>query len=277
MTAGHGQRTVRLPGGDTVRVLTWGSAGPPILLLHGFLGSARAWGDLPARLAPWFRVAAVDLPGHGDSGGEADPERYRIPRVAQDLGLVQEAVFDEPAWWLGYSMGGRIALAAAAEGLPMRGLLLESASPGIRDEAGRRVRREEDEARARELVEGGTAAFVDRWLALPLFSGLADLPPGQREEARRIRLSQDPARMAAWLRGGGTGSQPSYWEALELLEVPVRLLVGAGDGKFVTVARAMLPHLRDGSLTVVAGAGHLLHLEAPAAWVAWVRGSASLP
>lgn len=269
------QRRIRLPGGETVRVRVWGTGGAPILLLHGFLGSSEEWGGLAAGLATWFRLAAVDLPGHGESDGGADPDRYRVPRVAREMAWVQEAVFGGPAWWLGYSMGGRIALAAAAEEVPMRGLLLESASPGIRDEDERRVRRAEDEVRARALEEEGMEAFVDRWLGLPLFSGLASLPAEDREEARRIRAGQDPARMAAWLRGGGTGSQPSYWDSLGSVKVPVHLLVGGADRKFAAVARAVLPHLHRGTLTEVPGAGHLPHLEAPEAWAAWVRASVS--
>ncbi|HSG48459.1 MAG TPA: 2-succinyl-6-hydroxy-2,4-cyclohexadiene-1-carboxylate synthase [Longimicrobiales bacterium] len=272
-----GERRLRLPGGETVRVRVWGSGGTPIFLLHGFLGSAEEWGGLPGRLGRTFHVMAVDLPGHGGSDGGIDPACYGIPRVAREMAWVQEAVFGGPAWWLGYSMGGRIALAAAVEGVPMRGLLLESASPGIRDDGARRARRNEDEIRARALEEEGTAAFVDRWLALPLFSGLADLPAAARDEARRIRTAQDPGRMAAWLRGGGTGSQPSYWEILDSLEVPVHLLVGDADEKFVAVARSVLPHLRTGSLTVVPGAGHLPHLEAPGAWEAWVREAVADP
>lgn len=264
-------RRVRLPGGEEIRVRCWGTEGVPLLLVHGFLGGVQEWDGLPARLAPRFRVAAVDLPGHGESDGGADPERYRVPRVARELGAVQDTVFGGPAWWLGYSMGGRIALAAAAEGIPMRGLLLESASPGIRDEEERRARRLEDEMRARRLEGEGMEAFVSWWLGLPLFQGLSRVPGDIREEARRLRASQRAERMAAWLRGGGTGSQPPYWDALEGLTLPVRLLVGEEDRKFRGVAAAMLSLLPGGSLTVAPGAGHLPHLEAPDAWLAWVE------
>ncbi|MDT8340353.1 MAG: 2-succinyl-6-hydroxy-2,4-cyclohexadiene-1-carboxylate synthase [Longimicrobiales bacterium] len=262
---------VGIPDRKPVHVRMWGERGVPLLLVHGFMGDARAWGDLGERLAARFRVAAVDLPGHGRSAGGVDPGRYRVPDVARDLGRVQEEVLGGPAWWLGYSMGGRIALAAACEGVPIRGLLLESASPGIQDPEARRRRRGEDRRRAERLEAVGTDAFVDWWLGLPLFRGLERLPAPARAAARAVRASQDAGRMAAWLRGGGSGSQPSYWEALASLELPVHLLVGEADGKFREIAEAMRARLRGATLRQLPAVGHLPHLEAPDAWCDWAE------
>ena len=78
--------------------------------------------------------------------------------------------------------------------------------------------------------------------------------------------------MAAWLRGGGTGSQPSYWEALDGLHLPVRILVGSDDTKFSPIADEMAGALPDASVTRVPAVGHLPHVEAPDRWAAWVRG-----
>lgn len=270
MSAPPEETRVEVPGGDGIRVLRWGAAGPPLLLVHGFMGGAEEWGTLPARLASAARIAAVDLPGHGRSDGGTEPGRYAVPRIARELAAVQESLFGGPAWWLGYSMGGRIALAAASEGAPVRGLLLESASPGLEDPADRASRREQDEARARRLEEVGMERFVEEWLALPLFAGLAACPLEVREAARAVRAGQDEARMAAWLRGGGTGAQPSYWDALPRLDIPVRILTGASDTRFVDVAREMVRRLPRASVSIVPGCRHLPHLEAPERWVEWV-------
>lgn len=265
-------RVVPLPSGEGVRVREWDGEGIPVLLIHGFLGGVEEWGDLPEALHG-RQVTAVDLPGHGRSAGSTDPHRYQVPRVARDLANVQESLFGKPAIWVGYSMGGRIALSAAVEGVPMRALLLEGASPGIRDARARRKRQEEDELRARRMERDGAERFVDWWLGLPLFAGLARLPGEMRESARRMRAGQDPARMAAWLRGGGTGSQPSYWDDLSDLRIPVRILVGEDDAKFRRVAADMAAHLPDAVISVAPGAGHLPHLEAPEVWLAWVQES----
>ena len=76
--------------------------------------------------------------------------------------------------------------------------------------------------------------------------------------------------MAAWLRGGSVGRQPSYWEDLPSLRVPVRILVGARDHKFQAIAHEMATLLPDVQVTVTPGAGPIPHLEQPEHWLEWV-------
>jgi 2-succinyl-6-hydroxy-2,4-cyclohexadiene-1-carboxylate synthase len=195
--------------------------------------------------------------------------------VVELLAGLQDRVFEGPAAWLGYSMGARIALAAAVEGVPGTALLLESGSPGLADPLARAERRIQDEERARRLESEGIESFVDDWLRLPLFRGLRQAPPEVRAAARATRIAQDPARMAACLREGGTGVQPSLWDRLSEIRRPVRLVVGVKDEKFVTVARAMVDRLPDVALREIPGVGHTVHLEAPDSWVRWVRDALS--
>jgi pimeloyl-ACP methyl ester carboxylesterase len=83
----------------------WGT-GDPVVLIHGFTQSAGAWGDLALRLAAGHHVIAVDAPGHGRSAAvEAD--------LAQGAALIGAA--GGPGAYIGYSMGGRLALHLALE------------------------------------------------------------------------------------------------------------------------------------------------------------------
>lgn len=280
-------------GGHSLRIRLWEPAphpgrdgeGPSLLLVHGFMGSGESWVPLVERLPETWRIVAVDLPGHGGSPpGEAGPEPgYAIPAVARLLGQLQDRLLPGPAWWLGYSMGGRIALSASVQGVPQAGLLLESASVGIRGEAERTARRAADEARARRLEALGTAsggrdrrgmaAFVEAWLSLPLFAGLGSLAPGERERAVRIRSGQDPLQMARWLREGGAGVQPWYGGDLSRIPRTVHVLVGADDGRYVSLWTGLAARHPGVRVTTAPGSGHLPHLENPAAWAAWVRGA----
>ena len=82
-------------------------SGPDLLLVHGWGMHGGVWGDLPALLARHFRVTTLDLPGHG---------RSDAPRAAQSLGDFTDAVMElcpAPAVWLGWSLGGLVALDAA--------------------------------------------------------------------------------------------------------------------------------------------------------------------
>lgn len=246
--------------------------GDPLLLVHGFTGSGLSWGeDLIAGLAQAHQVVAVDLVGHGESDRSPDPERYRVGEMLEDLGQVLDALGLEKARWLGYSMGGRIALAGAVL-TPARisGLVLESASPGLPTENERKARRRADEALAEGILRGGMEAFVDHWMGLPLFATQGKLPPNVRSLTRGRKLQNDPESLAACLRGMGTGAQPSFWESLREMAIPTLLLAGEEDVKFRQVAGAMAEGIPRAVLRLMPRAGHAIHLENPFAWLAAV-------
>jgi len=247
--------------------------GEPLLLIHGFTGSIEAWGeDLLAGLARAHQVVAVDLLGHGESDVSEDEERFTMEEMLLDLEQVLDAMSIEEARWLGYSMGGRIALAAAVRS-PSRvsSLVLESSSPGLESESERKARRRADDALAEGILRGGMEAFVDHWMGLPLFATQGKLPAKVREVNRERRLRNRPEALAACLRGIGTGVQPSYWGALPTIEVPALLLAGEEDRKFTVVARRMADLMPRSVLRLIPKAGHTIHLENPFAWLAAVR------
>jgi 2-succinyl-6-hydroxy-2,4-cyclohexadiene-1-carboxylate synthase len=261
-----------VPGWGRVSGLDSGPAGetmPTLLLLHGFTGASDAWGEpLLAALGARFRVVAVDLPGHGGSGLPDDRAWLTVPGVAGMLAELLPRLSVSRAVWVGYSMGGRVALASGVlHPGRVAALVLESTTPGLESPAARAERRAADEDRARSLEEGGIEAFVDAWLGGPLFQGLRRLPPGEQEEERARRLRNRPGALAAVLRGMGTGSQPWFGEDLHRVRVPCLLLAGAEDPRFLEEARFMASRLPAATLNEFTGAGHVLHRETPAAWL----------
>ena len=250
--------------------------GPALLLLHGFTGSSKNWQPLQAALADDYRVIALDLPGHGRSAAPADLARYTMPAVATDIGALLDRLQSGPAHLLGYSMGGRLALYLALSApARWRSLILESASPGLAPAAARAERRARDEALAAWIEAEGIEAFVDRWQALPLFASQRHLPEKVRWAHRNRRLRNRPGGLADSLRGMGTGRQPSLWPRLAKLSLPLLLIAGALDEKFVTIARKMARALPAGScpprLEIVPEAGHTVHLERPILYARLVR------
>jgi len=239
--------------------------GPTLVMLHGFTGSAAGWGShLDALAARGWRVIALDLPGHGRSDAPADAQCYTIENCqGYILAALQEpGVNRGEAVLLGYSMGGRIALYTAFSGF-FRALILESASPGLEDQASRQQRRASDEALAASIERDGIQAFVDRWEKLPLFASQNTLPPEAREALRRQRLNNRASGLAQSLRGVGTGVQPSLHARLPTLRIPVLLVAGELDTKFTAIARSMAGALPQSQLCIVPGAGHAVHLERP--------------
>jgi 2-succinyl-6-hydroxy-2,4-cyclohexadiene-1-carboxylate synthase len=270
MTGGEqdGFRAVELPGGLRLLVGLSG-AGPLLVLLHGFTGTGQAWGDdVLGALAERFRVAAVDLPGHGGSPVPGPASQWPFHRVVESLAALPRLLGYGSAAWIGYSMGGRLALAVAVEhpGV-VTSLAVESGSPGLESEPERIERRAADDRLAGLLEAEGIRSFVDRWQRLPLFSSQSALDASVRGEVRRRRLAQDPMGLAWALRSLGTGRQPSYWESLPHLQCSPTLLVGALDEKFVGINQRMMELLNNGRLEIVQGVGHTVHLEAPREWL----------
>jgi 2-succinyl-6-hydroxy-2,4-cyclohexadiene-1-carboxylate synthase len=247
--------------------------GPPLLLLHGFTGSADEWASLAPRLAALRELLAVDLIGHGRSAAPADPERYTMEHCVVDLLALLDSLGHERVDLLGYSMGGRVALqlAAAVPGR-IRSLILESASPGIEDEAERAARVASDEALAARIEAEGLEWFVDHWAGIPLFASQAALPEQQRAALRERRLRGSATGYANSLRGMGAGRQPSLWNRLPELAMPALLVSGELDVKYLAIgerAAALLPAARH---AIVREAGHAVHLEQPEAFADLVVG-----
>jgi 2-succinyl-6-hydroxy-2,4-cyclohexadiene-1-carboxylate synthase len=236
-----------------------------LVALHGFTGSAADWDTHFTELADSnWRIIALDLPGHGTSDEPDDPRRYAIKEASNDIIATLHAmeIDTTEAILSGYSMGGRIALYTALSAT-FKGVILESASPGLANEDERTARRINDTALAERIERDGIAAFVEYWEQLPLFASQQSLPAKTRADLHQRRLNNRPRGLANSLRGVGTGVQPSLYARLSEISCPVLLIAGELDTKFTTIARQMAATLPNAELAIVPGAGHTIHLEQP--------------
>jgi 2-succinyl-6-hydroxy-2,4-cyclohexadiene-1-carboxylate synthase len=243
----------------------------PLLLLHGFTQTGRGWDEVIRHLdGERYRALAPDIRGHG---------RAATRRPIDFDACVQDAVdvMPGPCALAGYSQGGRLALhvALAHPDLVTR-LVLVSATAGIDDAAERARRRDADAHLAAWLETDGRrmAEVADRWGAQPLF---ATQSSEVAAKARADRLANDPAHLAAALRGIGTGVMAPLWDRLGELPMPVLVLAGERDEKYVALGRRLTATIPAGRLQIVAGAGHALPLEAPEAVAAAIESAAESP
>jgi len=246
--------------------------GPPLLLLHGFTGSTRAWDDIRPRLAPEVQVISIDLIVHGQSASPPDPSRYTLEWAAQDLASLLDALRLDRVNLLGYSMGGRVALHFGVHA-PERidHLILESATPGLEDAGERAKRQASDDALANRIEANGMAAFVAEWEQQPLLALASHVSEAVRARQHELRLHNSAVGLANSLRGMGTGRQTPLWSRLGELDLPVHLLVGSSDRRYCAIAERMHTLLPSSDIHVFDAAGHTAHLDQAEAFVHKVK------
>lgn len=227
-----------------------------LVLLHGFGGTHRAWDGVIERLDPErYRPLALDLPGHGAAAAYPPPIGFeQCARAVLDAAPERFVL-------CGYSLGGRVALhVALAAPARVARLVVIASNPGIEDATGRAGRLAADERLAEQLESEPFEEWIESWRTQPLF---ADDPPLVGELARADQRRNDPLALAAAMRGLSVGAMDPLWGRLGELSMPVDLVAGERDRKFVAIAERALPLLPDGKLTLLSG-GHGLPLENPA-------------
>lgn len=237
--------------------------GPDLVLLHGWGLHGGIWSTVLARLADAYRVHVVDLPGHG-----------RSPGGPWDLEVLAEELLDAmPAasTWLGWSLGGLVALAAASRSDRLAHLILVAATPrfvsapdwpcGIAPEV---------LAEFATALERDYGSTITRFLSLQAGDG-----PEQRSILRRLRAEAtrygEPDRAA--LRSGLAALRHTdLRDALAHVGCPATVIQGGHDRLVPSDAATRLARmLPRASAHVLASAGHAPFLSAPETFVRLCR------
>jgi len=220
---------------------------PVVLALHGFTLGGAMFDELAGQVAA--RFVAPDLPGHGGRGATSCswPDA-----VAEVLDLIDA---HQPEVVLGYSMGGRLAVASALESPRPFTAVFASSGVGISDPIARAERRSADEDLAASLEVMGEAEFLSRWESDEQLGGHPALAP--------IRRANTAVGLAESLRGMGQGAQPYLGDRLGAMPRRTMWLVGEHDPRYLTIAQEAVAAAPNAKLVVVAGARHNVVAGAP--------------
>ncbi len=173
--------------------LTSGDPGlPPLIFLHGFLGSKEDWIEMFPFFDRQFYCIAIDLP---------------TDNILESIPIPENAIV------IGYSMGGRIALQLQEK---FRAVVAISAHPGLKSQEERDLRAQTDAAWCEKLRTLPFSEFLSEWYAQPIFKQIFP------------RKKQDPHVLARMLEQMSLAKQP----LIEQFHRPTLFIHGEEDLKY---------------------------------------------
>lgn len=237
-----------------------GTGHPNWLFLHGFMGT---YADFKA-IKPVGTCIYLNLLGFGPNQPSISKERFLIENQAHDLAVFITQLKLDKLNLVGYSMGGRLAIAVALlYPEKINKLILESTTAGLENQLERVTRQNSDQEKADKLEDNGLENFVNNWEKLPLFATQTQLTIKQKTFMHQQRLLHNVKNVANSLRMMGTGYQPNYWPQLKQINVETVVIVGANDDKFMKIGARIQKNILNSQIVVIKDAGHNVHFEKP--------------
>jgi pimeloyl-ACP methyl ester carboxylesterase len=231
-------------------VTNQGKGEPTLVFLHYFSGAAASWQWVIEPLKADFHCVALDLPGFGSAPPLAEPTLQNYSAFIQEaLGQlgVRRCVL------IGHSMGGKLALQAATDGIDgLEQVILVAPSPPTQEpmpeeERDRMLRNHQNPDVASTTVDGAAQQT---------------LPAIRRAIAIRTHIQAEDKTWRWWLLDG---MNHSIAEPVSQLQMPVTVIASKDDPviPWETIHPEVMAVLAQGELISYTDVGHLIPLEVP--------------
>jgi len=240
-------------------------AGVPLVLSCALATTHENWRPNVAPLvAAGARVALWDYLGHGLSDAPEDPAAYHLERTIDDLTRVLDWAFgSEPAVIGGLSFGGLLSMhLALAQPERARALLLVDTGPGFKNPEAQAGWEKMVERLASSAERRGMAGYAERAVT-QVVGQRPDTPAGRAAHA--AIAAQKPHGIANFARRIAGPASPTI-DRLAEIDVPALVIVGEKDDQYLRAAEVLEARLPHAVRRTIAGAGHIVNLDAPAAF-----------
>ena len=243
--------------------------GPAVAVIHGNSSSSRAFSrQLDGPLGKRFRLVAVDLPGHGQSDDAKDPSAYSLPGHARTVRAAVDALGLDEACFVGWSLGGHVALEMAPDLPRARGFVIFGTPPITSGEAMQEAILAQS---GDEFTLPGKLDSIEASAYVAAFfkPGFTDIPPFFLEDVLRTD-GRARSNLGASARRGLYRDEGAV---VRDLEVPLAVLHGAREqlvnGRYF--GSVAMPTLWRGAVQMIPGAGHAPQWETPEAFDALIE------
>lgn len=250
--------------GTSLAAERWRGDGPLLVMLHSGVTDRRCWHEVGERLSGVCDLVAYDRRGYGET-----PLGDGTFSDLEDLGSVLDALGNRPAWLVGNSMGGALALDAALRfpGSVLGLVLIGNAVSGwpeslfrAMDEATLALEQRYERAERQHDVEEMQRVAAWLWLDGP------NEPEGRVSGAPRALLHD---MIAAITRrdegGGGKAGVPEAWSLLEQIEAPAVIACGEFDTLLLEPLQELAGRMPRAVFHLLPGTTHLPMLDQPGA------------
>lgn len=235
-----------------------------VLFLHGFTGCAEDWYPVFEQLPDKYNLFALDLIGHGKSDAPSDDSFYKAESIINQIKSIKDQLTSNKIFVVGYSMGGRAALSfAIAHPEDIKGLILESATAGMKNEDERKKRYEEDLKLAEFIGTHTLDEFIEIWNDQELFNTQRRFSNDKLKKLKKRKASGSKIGYANSLKGFSTGIMPPLHDKLKKFTTKVLLISGDLDTKFTGINARLAKRFFKAKHKIVKNSGHNTHLEEP--------------
>ena len=250
-------------GAHSIYAEVWGSAGPTLILGHGFGGSARNFRPQARALARENRVVLFDARGHARSSAPRDAEAYQPECFVADVLAVLDRVGAARAIVGGLSMGAGVALRfAISHPERVSGLVLSAFPRAVEEPAhvpwalgfADAIEKHGIESAGAELIWG---RFDDKTADLIRRGFIEHSPHGLVNTLRELIAVQP-----------GPASMPE----LPGLAIPTLVVVGSLDSASLAPCRVLAERIPGAEWVEIAGGGHIINLSHGAEYNGALRG-----